>query len=82
MRMRVRGDSRLKTTANAVVVICALTITWLTLPGDVAWANTDADVADPWEGMNRGIFRFNEGGRSLGRRADRERGGLHHARSR
>ena len=59
--MRVRGTTCLKTTANAVAVICALTISWLTLAGGVAWADPDAEVADPWEGMNRGIFRFNEG---------------------
>jgi phospholipid-binding lipoprotein MlaA len=59
--MRVRGSSRLKPTAKAVVVIRLLAFVWLALAGGVAMAESDADVADPWEGMNRGIFGFNEG---------------------
>jgi phospholipid-binding lipoprotein MlaA len=33
------------------------------LTAGVAWADADADAdaGDPWETMNRGIFRFNEG---------------------
>jgi phospholipid-binding lipoprotein MlaA len=59
--MRVKGNSRLKPAANAVGVIGLLAIVWLTLVGGVALADSDADVSDPWEGMNRGIFGFNEG---------------------
>ena len=59
--MRVTGGSRLKPAAKAVVVIRLVAIVWLVLAGGVAMAESDADVADPWEGMNRGIFGFNEG---------------------
>jgi phospholipid-binding lipoprotein MlaA len=54
------GDSRPKP-ANAVVVLGLLVTVGLSLAAGVATAESDADVADPWEGMNRGIFWFNEG---------------------
>jgi phospholipid-binding lipoprotein MlaA len=57
--MRVNGNSRLKPGAKAVVAIGLLAIVWSALVGGVAIA--DSDVSDPWEGMNRGIFGFNEG---------------------
>jgi phospholipid-binding lipoprotein MlaA len=57
--MRVRGNSRLKPAANAAVVTGLLAIAGLALASGVAAA--DSDVSDPWEGMNRGIFGFNEG---------------------
>ncbi len=37
----------------------ALAVIAAALTAGVAWA--DADTGDPWETMNRGIFRFNEG---------------------
>ena len=57
--MRVKGNSRHKPVANAAVLIGLLVIVSLAFVGGVASA--DSDVSDPWEGMNRGIFGFNEG---------------------
>ena len=52
--MRSRGDParRMRLSARAVIA-AALTV-------GIAWAHADADAGDPWETMNRGIFRFNE----------------------
>jgi len=43
--------------------LTALAIGVAALAAGVAWADPDTDAADgdPWEKMNRGIFRFNEG---------------------
>ncbi len=59
--MRARGNSRLKSAARAVAAIGLWAIVGLTLAGGAATAASDANESDPWEGMNRGIFGFNEG---------------------
>jgi phospholipid-binding lipoprotein MlaA len=43
--------------------LTALAVGVAALTAGVAWADTDTDAGagDPWESMNRGIFRFNEG---------------------
>lgn len=55
--MRPWGDPARRMRLSARVVIAAA------LAVAIAWADADADAGagDPWETMNRGIFRFNEG---------------------
>jgi len=53
--MRPWGDPARRMRLSARVVIAAA------LAVAIAWADADAGAEDPWETMNRGIFRFNEG---------------------
>ncbi len=53
--MKPWGDPARRMRRGARVVIAVV------LTAGVAWADADADAGDPWETMNRGIFRFNEG---------------------
>ncbi len=57
----MKGNSRLQTAVHRVVVIGLLVSVCLALAGGVATADSASDAVDPWEGMNRGIFGFNEG---------------------
>ena len=48
-----------KSSINIIWMMAALTT--LCWTAEIASADSPAEIHDPWEGMNRGIFWFNEG---------------------